>query len=818
MEDEMVAPIEVSEEGAIADYTDDSDIHLHMESMQDSKSDVDTDLVEEGVELIDKSGDETAIEDIDKVQLDHMEHAVPPISPAKAVLKSTDENDHLSEEDVAKVLHTLEPVVKKESELTTTTTSSVPEASASRTTSEYSISPGRPPKTEFTPEEAELARKQLEQLNQTTKGRPKGSAKLRHVDIVDDSGQMIKVPFQVVREKKQAVAVSASHNGRNDKSAPIIKDNDHEILNPLVGPSSVAPKSFKQNRLSLKKGSTLITPVKPPIKPDPANTGTIEIPNELILGADDINETMILNTSAGSVSKSLQNEDLIAILEGSDTEADTGSAPMDKETEKLLAMQQMMTLPLKPRGRRPKAANAKEVVRSKTVIKQEPVSDLVSSLVSEWSESDNDDSKGDEKVPITIKTEFPLSKPKAVSVAAKIIPPPAVGVFKRSRIIKKKIIWDPDAPETAISYASRVQPTAITKKIVASTTVKKTEPPRILNKKAPVDHAANSDARSHKRTTESPSPSGQKKRKISEVDKLLGDEGAINMLNALKQENNNADTDSTKSGRESVTKLRITKPTLKRDSVSPTNVVPKPRVKRPQTPQKPTAAPSTGSVAGSSSATKKDSGPKRKKAAAGSQSWDYIYSQRNEDSLIIRRRSNSSYSSTTSPSRLSIDALPQPSVSSSSTGKIQKTGKAKDKNFEFAKPNARKPHADAKTSPHSILMDIQTKPTKAVLATGKNASAASVRRSARAVIGPDCPTTGSPPAAVSVRAGDDKLTAKEKRAIQKSEMEIEAKRKADATKEAITVTRHKEVAHIVLRPDDKKLRNVFTTTVSKDSY
>lgn len=794
----MVAPIEVSEEAAVADYTDDSDIHLHMVSMHDSKSEVDTDLVEEEVDLTDKPADESANDDIAKVHVDPMEHSVPPISPATAVFKPTDENDHLSEEDVVKVLHTLEPAVKKETE---PTTSSVPETTAAKLTSENSISPGRPPKAEVTPEEAELARKQLEQLNQTTKGRPKGSGKVRHVDIVDDSGQMIKVPFQVVREKK--VAVSASHNGRNGKSAPVVKDNDHEILNPLGGPSSVAPKSFKQNRLSLKKASTLITPVKPPIKPDPANTGTIEIPNELILGTDDINETVLLNTSASSATKSLQNEDLIAILEGSDTETD--SHPMDKETEKMLAMQQMMTLPLKPRGRRPKAANAKEIVR-KTLIKPEPVSDLVSSLVSEWSESDNDDSKGDEKTPTTI------SKPKAIPVVAKIISPPVVGVFKRSRIIKKKIIWDPDAPETAISYASRIQPTAVAKKISASTPAKKTEPPKILNKKAPVDHAANSDAKCHKRATESPSPSGQKKRKVSEVDKLLGDEGAINMLNALKQENNNADTDSTKSGRESVTKLRITKSTVKRESVSPTNVVAKPRAKRPQTPQKPIGPSTTGPVAGS----KKDSGPKRKKAAAGSQSWDYIYSQRNEDSLIIRRRSNSSYSSTTSPSRLSIDALPQPSVSSSSTDKIQKTGKTKDKNFEFAKPNARKPHTDAKPSPHSILMDIQTKPSKAVPATGKHASAASVRRSARAVIGPDSPTTGSPPAGASVRTGDDKLTAKEKRAIQKSEMEIEAKRKAqDATKGGVlTVTRHKDVAHIVLRPDDKKLRNVFTTAVS----
>lgn len=814
----MVAPIEMSEEGAVADYTDDSDIHLHMESMHDSKSDVNTDLVEEQVEITDKPADESANDDIAKDHLDPLEHSVPPISPAKAVFKPTDENDHLSEEDVGKVLHTLEPAIKKDPELTTATTSSVPETTAAKPTSENSISPGRPPKAEVTPEEAELARKQLDQLNQTTKGRPKGSGKVRHVDVVDDSGQMVKVPFQVVREKKPNVAVSATHNGRNGKSAPVIKD-DHEILNPLVGPSSVAPKSFKQNRLSLKKASTLITPVKPPIKPDPANTGTIEIPNELILGADDINETMLLNTSASSASKSLQNEDLIAILEGSDTEMDTETRPMDKETEKLLAMQQMMTLPLKPRGRRPKAANAKNAkdVRSKTMIKAEPVSDLVSSLVSEWSESDNDDSKSDEKVSNTIKTEFPISKPKAVPVAAMINPPT---VFKRSRIIKKKIIWDPDAPETAVSYASRVQPTSATKKIIASTPVKKTEPPKILNKKAPIDHAANIDTKSHKRATESPSPSGQKKRKVSEVDKLLGDEGAINMLNALKQENNNADTDSTKSGRESVTKLRITKPTFKRDSVSPTNVVPKPRAKRPQTPQKPIATSTTGTVAGSSAANKKESGTKRKKAAAGSQSWDYIYSQRNEDSLIIRRRSNSSYSSTTSPSRLSIDALPQPSISSSSTGKIQKTGKTKDKNFEFAKPNARKPHTDVKPSPHSILMDIQTKPSKIALATGKNASAASVRRSARAVIGPDCPTTGSPPSAVSVRAADDKLTAKEKRAIQKSEMEIEAKRKAQDTikGEVVTVTRHKDVVHIVLHPEDKKLRNVFTTTVSKDTF
>lgn len=192
-----------------------------------------------------------------------------------------------------------------------------------------------------------------------------------------------------------------------------------------------------------------------------------------------------------------------------------------------------------------------------------------------------------------------------------LFPPNKIG-FRRTRIIKRKIIWDPDAPETTFSYAKLVKsnntkskprtdlvPTAtIVKGSTTITPIKKETPisststtkkisrpltPKV--KKSPIDtivenknntksdnsSQTKADVNNENENTstksiseedtykletvldikDSTSPSkkrsqtpvsngsgsgvGPKKKKNSELDRLMGDEGAVNMLNSLEK-------------------------------------------------------------------------------------------------------------------------------------------------------------------------------------------------------------------------------------------------------------------------------------------
>lgn len=176
--------------------------------------------------------------------------------------------------------------------------------------------------------------------------------------------------------------------------------------------------------------------------------------------------------------------------------------------------------------------------------------------------------------------------------------------FRRTRIIKRKIIWDPDAPETTFSYAKLVtsskpkvkqEPTIPTTTITKGSTtirpIKKDAPTNIANtkktqrpvtprerkleidtssaakkfvanqkqqecstaaikkevepdRKKSLDSVSTSSSPvadispSNKRRSQTPvanGPGGAKKKKISEIDRLMGDEGAVNMLNSLEK-------------------------------------------------------------------------------------------------------------------------------------------------------------------------------------------------------------------------------------------------------------------------------------------
>lgn len=142
--------------------------------------------------------------------------------------------------------------------------------------------------------------------------------------------------------------------------------------------------------------------------------------------------------------------------------------------------------------------------------------------------------------------------------------------FKRTRVIKRKIIWDPDAPETQKSFAQYASgkgtptptPTpieaiattatatattnSVAKKVRPSTpkdnnkvTVKRTGTPSKLAE-------LNSSQSPPKRRSQTPIvPNGgnsagggvvAKKKKVTEIDRLMGDEGAANMMQAVERE------------------------------------------------------------------------------------------------------------------------------------------------------------------------------------------------------------------------------------------------------------------------------------------
>ncbi|XP_058829135.1 uncharacterized protein LOC131688704 [Topomyia yanbarensis] len=491
----------------------------------------------------------------------------------------------------------------------------------------------------------------------------------------------------------------------------------------------------------------------------------------------------------------------ISFVDEQDIESD------QKEREKEVAMRQMANLPVLPKGRRPKPKSheptatstptlkidtaSKVTIKGQTTIKplprpmlipkKEPVDDfvipppkkvwskspqknntvtsppistspreiksspneLINSLVSDWDDE-----------PVVLKEE-PVSPvklaPKQLSSPMPPPPPPVIEEPKRSRIIKKKIIWDPDNPETHMSFASFIKSNR-TKEVIEEPRPKPVEmakpaplmrppgtgirrkraesvavhmindppympPPYLKRARTPEPITRKINVSSNTQLTKG-SIIGRKKK--SEIEKLLGDEGAINMLYDVECENSNKDLlkdsdialDSDDEDEKLLAKAKIITDAVIKQGTSPTDnaaVVPRVRTKRASTPQQQTSvspapvivpAPTTTTAAATS---RKSGGPsngprKRKPNNSASDDWDYVYKSRKncDDSMIIRRRSNSSYSSSTSPRRLSLE---QPIANNeSSAEKLNNTG------FEFVKPNDKSPSKSGNLKVDSSLV------------------------------------------------------------------------------------------------------------------
>jgi hypothetical protein len=263
--------------------------------------------------------------------------------------------------------------------------------------------------------------------------------------------------------------------------------------------------------------------------------------------------------------------------------------------------------------------------------------------------------------PIILNKQAPKLAPKILNINASSAEP---ATFKRSRVVKKKEIWDPSEEKKALPM------------LPSSITIKKLTKESIVKSAVEVSEAV----------AALPKPPVKKGKKRSEIDKLLQDEGAVNMIYSLERDNKNEDVpeievkpdqklliDKTQEKSTLVTKAKAIKNVVMKQSTSPPEAKATGRArKRDATPVK------TEEIA---KPPKAAAGRKKK---ASDNSWDYIYSQAQatcDDAMIIRRRSNSSYSSSAaSPRRLSVD------VSESFESPPQSAKKLSKDNFEFTKP------------------------------------------------------------------------------------------------------------------------------------
>lgn len=224
----------------------------------------------------------------------------------------------------------------------------------------------------------------------------------------------------------------------------------------------------------------------------------------------------------------LDNNDLIAILQGDDISSDENVNKAAIKEEVIIEGEgqfEVLDIEENDDAYKPNSVESfnKAMPQKNRKRKQDFKSDLVSSLAQEWSDDDESDIS---KITNT-EEEPPLIKCESLDIKI-----PQITPFKRTRVIKRKIIWDPDAPETQFSYASLIQPK------------NKTSPNQIKdpNKKrvtSPIRRKlVNSPADKKQETIEKKQKAivPIKKKKLTEIDRLLGDEGAANMLNSLEQQ------------------------------------------------------------------------------------------------------------------------------------------------------------------------------------------------------------------------------------------------------------------------------------------
>lgn len=623
------------------------------------------------------------------------DHVVAPVSGVKAARKVEHHDQNMfSDDECPKVLTTLEPV--KKSTVSLASSGSKPHAIASSANVERIGGPS--PVVVLNNIDVRKVVKPIEkpiirQLNETL------------------MGSRVKQPrkystFDVERKPAQPKKLSTSR---------------HSIDSP-----SIRDFMIKQKNIRVLNNATVTKPATPAAR---TSSGTIEIPRDLLLAEAEIPASPVILNHVNTGQKMCKKE-LIAILEGtgesSNVEhfevelegddlrtvpvANDGKKQLTKEEEREIAMQQILNLPVKKKGRpRLDSAQRKTNVKPiKTVTALAPTvlnakaaqndvvkSKLVKELVSDWDDPETDVDVPEEANEIVVEiSEKPVQEVETKKRKIEVPEP----TFKRQRVIKKKIIWDPDAPETAINYAS-----------YAHTSGPGAAPKRAANNRKSATPAPSDDGQSEKKIdvdTSSPA-SAAKKKKLSEIDKLLGDEGAKNMLESL----------NTNEG-------PTTKPSRKTTKPEPyVATIPAASARNRRKDSMWAARPTRETPPVKENSTNE---PKKRAPKPSSSSWDYVYAGRADDSMIIRRRSNSSYSSNASPTRSSVDLAQAPALNDGDSkpatanggGKEKKknrVAKEREKPFEFAKPKKpTKLELPPVAEQKSILSEIRGKFNKAI--------------------------------------------------------------------------------------------------------
>lgn len=234
---------------------------------------------------------------------------------------------------------------------------------------------------------------------------------------------------------------------------------------------------------------------------------------------------------------------------------------------------------------------------------------------------------------ITVTSSVPDKKPTVIRKDSNI--PPNTYITKSSRIIKRKVIWDPDEPSTARSLAARSPKidVKLEKPVKPDSVVIK------VDKKPLIKAIVKTDTKSPTK-----SPDSQKiKKRLSEIDKLLMDEGAVNMLYAVK----NVD-EATKKKKINVISLDKAQKELmnktnelKKDLKTNSDKVSPKSLRRKESPV-PTP---TKKIIPASVSRKKSKDSNRSSLHSPPASPSMMYVNHADASRIIRRHSSSSYSS-----------------------------------------------------------------------------------------------------------------------------------------------------------------------------
>lgn len=223
----------------------------------------------------------------------------------------------------------------------------------------------------------------------------------------------------------------------------------------------------------------------------------------------------------------IDNNDLIAILSGTSVETtlDKHQTNGGSTEEVIIEGEGHFEVLEVEENETDKQKSFEETIEKKS----DPKVDLVSKLAKDWSDDEENNSNTVQKIINTeLKSlESESSDVKTLETEEKTTTASEITPFKRTRVIKRKIIWDPDAPETQFSYASLIQPKT------------KTSPNQSKRVSSPVRRkVAERKPALGAETVEKRSKivAGTKKKKLTEIDRLLGDEGAANMLNSLEQQ------------------------------------------------------------------------------------------------------------------------------------------------------------------------------------------------------------------------------------------------------------------------------------------